>query len=451
MKKTIDIPFLTLFNTLTDKQEKFSAQGSSVSLYACGITPYDYAHLGHGRCYVTFDVIYRLLKFLGYTVVYCRNFTDIDDKLIRRADKEYNDPEQYLRIAQRFIETFLEDMKALGCLSPDFEPRVTLHIPEIIAFIEGLVTLEKAYVTPLGDVYYSIESFPDYGKLSKRTPDELKVGARISVRGDKRNPADFALWKAADEAPGWDSPWGFGRPGWHIECSAMSKAYLGDNIDIHAGGMDLIFPHHENEIAQSEGLHDKQFARYWVHNAFVRLNEEKMSKSLGNFFTLRDIFEHYDPMVIRYYYVTHHYRNPLDFKEDDLRGAVKSYQRLCRFFARIPTASLEELHKNVSPLVESLIAALCDDINGAKFFGILFDNLSQEGLNEASLVKGVLVHLLGLTMEPSTKDEVVITPEIECLLTEREEARKDKDWKKADEIREKLRLLGVEFQDKKLG
>ncbi|MBA2307444.1 cysteine--tRNA ligase [Candidatus Dependentiae bacterium] len=450
MKKTINVPFLMLFNTLTNQQEKFSVPRNSVSLYACGITPYDYAHLGHGRCYVTFDVLYRLLNFLGYTVTYCRNFTDIDDKLIRRAEKEYNDPEQYILVAQRFIESFHEDMKALGCLTPDFEPRVTTHIPHIITFIEGLVAAGKAYVTPLGDVYYSIESFSDYGKLSKRTPDELKAGARISVRGDKRNPADFALWKASDNPPGWESPWGFGRPGWHIECSAMSKEYLGETLDIHAGGMDLIFPHHENEIAQSEGLHTKPFARYWVHNAFVRLNEEKMSKSLGNFFTLRDVYEKYSPMVIRYYYVTHHYRNPLDFKDEDLQGAVKSYQRLCRLFEKIIPASVEELRTTTSPLVESLIAALCDDLNGAKFFGILFDHVTNQGLNEESLVKGILVHVLGLTMEPYAKSEVVITPQIERLLEEREEARKAKEWKRADEIRDELRLLGVELQDKKL-
>lgn len=227
------------------------------------------------------------------------------------------------------------------------------------------------------------------------------------------------------------------------------EEYLGETLDIHAGGMDLIFPHHENEIAQSEGLYGKQFARYWVHNAFVRLNEEKMSKSLGNFFTLRDVYKQYSPMVIRYYYITHHYRNPLDFKDEDLRGAVKSYQRLCRFFERTIPASIEELSTTESPLIKELIAALCNDLNGAKCFGILFDHLTEEGLNEASLVKGILVHLLGLTMEPSAKSEVIITPTIERLLAEREEARKAKDWKRADELREELRLLGVEFHDKK--
>lgn len=449
MQNKVHTSFFKLFNTLTNQEETFLVQGKNVSFYACGITPYDYAHLGHGRCYVTFDILYRLLTFLGYKVTYCRNFTDIDDKLIRRADQELNDPEQYLIIANRFIKTFHEDMKALGCLPPDFEPRVTTHIPHIIAFIEGLIAEGKAYVTPLGDVYYSIESFPSYGKLSKRTHEELKMGARISVREDKRDPADFALWKSADKAPGWESPWGFGRPGWHIECSAMAKEYLGETLDIHAGGMDLIFPHHENEIAQSEGLHNKQFARYWVHNAFVRLNEEKMSKSLGNFFTLRDVFAHYDPMVVRYYYAIHHYRNPLDFKDEDVRSAAKSYQRLCRFFEHTQPASVEEIHANSSQLVNELLNALCDDLNGAKFFGILFEHLTEEGLNERGLVKGLLVHILGLTMEPLAKQEIVITPEIEALLKEREDARKAKDWKRSDEIRDALRLMGVELQDKK--
>ncbi len=438
-----------LFNTLTNQRERFFVQDRSVSMYVCGITPYDYAHLGHGRCYVTFDLLYRLLGFLGYKVAYCRNFTDIDDKLLRRAEKEYNDPQEYGRVAQRFIESYHEDMNALGCLKPDFEPRVTLFIPQIINFVEDLVKAGKAYVTPLGDVYYSIESFPEYGKLSKRTPDELKAGARISIRGDKQNPADFALWKSVDSLPGWESPWGLGRPGWHIECSAMAKDYLGETLDIHAGGMDLIFPHHENEIAQSEGLHNKPFARYWLHNAFVRLNQEKMSKSLGNFFTLRDVFQRYSPMVIRYYYLIHHYRNPLDFTDEDLQSAAKSYQRLCLFFECIAPAPLHELTTTESPLLLSLVAALCDDLNGAKFFGILFDHLKDQGLNEASLIKSLLVNILGLTMEPLAKQEVVITPEIERLLLEREAARKARDWKQADEIRDTLRGLGVELCDKK--
>lgn len=450
MQKSVHFPALTLYNTLTAFKEPFVVQNNKVTMYVCGITPYDYAHLGHGRCYVTFDVLYRLLTFLGYTVTYGRNFTDIDDKLIARAEKEFNDPTQYLLLADRFIASFHEDMKTLACLPPDYEPRVTTHIEPIIKFVEGLVAAGKAYVTPLGDVYFSIRSFPSYGKLSKRSLEDLQAGARVSVRADKQDPLDFALWKSADAAPGWESPWGFGRPGWHIECSAMSAEYLGETLDIHAGGMDLIFPHHENEIAQSEGLHDKPFVRYWLHNAFVRINEEKMSKSLGNYITLRDVCKKFHPMVIRYYYLIHHYRSPLDFNAESIESASKAYQRLCNAFEDIPPASSAELHQSDSPLLHSLMTALCDDLTVAKFLGILFDALKELGPNELSLVKGLLINVLGLSMVPLPKEEVVITPAIQKLLEEREKAREAKDWNRADELRDELRLLGIEVQDTKL-
>ncbi len=441
---------LLLYNTLADRQEPFVARGPQVSLYVCGVTPYDYAHLGHGRCYVTFDVLYRLLKFLGYKVTYCRNFTDIDDKLINRAEKEYNDPTDYLMLANKFIESFHEDMRQLGCLSPDFEPRVTTHIGPIITFVADLIAAQKAYATILGDVYFSIKSFPSYGKLSKRSLEDLKAGARVSVREDKQDPLDFALWKSSDTAPSWESPWGPGRPGWHIECSAMAKEYLGETIDIHAGGMDLIFPHHENEIAQSEGLHNKPFARYWMHNAFVRINQEKMSKSLGNFLTLRDVCNRFHPQVVRYYYVQHQYRSPLDFTAEDLQAASKSYERLIAAFDHVPAASIDELKASEDPLITALITALCDDLTIAKCFGLIFEHLKTMGANQASLVKGFLVHLLGLDMKPLPHENVVITPEILALLEEREQARLAKNWARADEIRTLLHELGVDVQDKKL-
>ncbi len=450
MKKPSSLPMLTLYNTLTDRAETFKTYDDKVSLYVCGVTPYDYAHLGHGRVYVTFDTLYRLLKFLGYSVSYCRNFTDVDDKLINRADKELNDSTQYILLANRFIESFHEDMKALNCVSPEFEPRVTTHIGPIIKFIEGLVASGKAYVTILGDVYFSIAQFPEYGKLSKRDIADLKAGARVSVREDKQDPLDFALWKYTQKEPGWQSPWGFGRPGWHIECSAMSKEYFGETIDIHAGGMDLIFPHHENEIAQSEGLHNKPFARYWMHNAFVRINAEKMSKSLGNFLTLKEVCTRYNPMVVRYYYLQHHYRSPLDFTHDDLTSASKSYQRLCIFFDPIKQASIEEIHASDSALIASCIAALCDDLTVAKFFGLLFEHLNTMGPNEAALIKGLLTSVLGLSMVPLVKEEVVITPEIQELLDAREAARKAKDWALADALRDRLREFGIEVKDTKL-
>jgi cysteinyl-tRNA synthetase len=343
MEKTRHI---LLYNTL-GRQLEFFKPAHEVKMYVCGITPYDYAHLGHGRCYVTFDLLYRVLRFLGHSVTYCRNFTDIDDKLINRADKELNDPTQYLVIANTYIESFHNDMKMLNCISPTYEPRVTTHIVPIIEFIQGLIAEEKAYVTILGDVYFRISSFKEYGKLSQRSIADLKAGARVAVREDKEDPLDFALWKFSDEPPGWESPWGFGRPGWHIECSAMAQQYLGTTIDIHGGGMDLIFPHHENEIAQSEGLSGKPFSRFWVHNAFVRVNEEKMSKSLGNFLTLRDAYTKFHPMVLRYYYLIHHYRNPLDFSAEDIESAAISYRRLCSLLESIDTAPEQALHSDI--------------------------------------------------------------------------------------------------------
>lgn len=449
MKKPSFFSTVHIHNTLTDRLEPFETKGLEVTMYVCGVTPYDSAHLGHGRCYVTFDMLYRLLTFLGYKVTYCRNFTDVDDKLINRADKELNDPTQFLMIANKYIESFHIDMKALGCKSPAYEPRVTTHIGQIIQFIEGLIAAGKAYSTIVGDVYFSISQFPEYGKLSKRDTADLRIGARVSVREDKLDPLDFALWKATEARPYWDSPWGTGRPGWHIECSAMAKEYFGETIDIHAGGMDLIFPHHENEIAQSEGLHNKTFARFWLHNAFVQINAEKMSKSLGNFLTLKEVCERYNPMVVRYYYLQHHYRSPLDFSHDDLVSASKSYQRLCLFFEPIEKVRREEMLTSESALISDLIKALCADLTVAKFLGIIFEKLKELGPNEAGMVKTLLMDVLGLDLVPLEKEKVVITPEIQKIIDEREQARIDKNWAKADALREQLRNLGIEIQDKK--
>ena len=439
---------VTVYNTLGRRQEVLK-DSEKLLLYVCGVTPYDHAHLGHGRCYVTFDLLYRLLTFLGYNVIYTRNFTDVDDKLINRADKELNDPAQFLILANKYIESFHQDMKALGCKSPDFEPRVTQMIPQIISFVEGLIAQGKAYATIVGDVYYDISSFPEYGKLSQRSLDDLQAGARVAVRSDKRDPLDFALWKSTDEQPGWDSPWGLGRPGWHIECSTMAREYLGDTIDIHGGGMDLIFPHHENEIAQSEGLTSKPFARHWMHNAFVRVNQEKMSKSLGNFLTLKDAYTTFNPMLLRYYYLIHHYRNPLDFSPEDIIATGKSYQKLCLAFEGIKPASQKEILSSGDVLVKELLEALCDDLNVAKFMGIVFDKLKAMGPNEKALIKGIFSEVLGLDLVPEEKAEVVITAEIQELLDQREQARNDRDWAKSDELRDALKGLGFDVQDKK--
>ncbi len=440
-------------NTLSKKKELFTPlKPKKVSLYVCGITPYDYAHLGHGRVYVTFDVLYRLLRFLGYEVTYVRNFTDIDDKLLTKAQKEFGDQLAYTKVADTYIASFHNDMEQLNCLPPTVEPRVTDHIKEIIAFIRGLIAAGKAYVAN-GDVYFSISSFAQYGKLSRQKLEDLRAGARVEVNDIKKDPLDFALWKGEPEGQFWESPWGWGRPGWHIECSALATRYLGKQIDIHAGGQDLIFPHHENEIAQSEGLNGVQFAQYWMHNAFVRVNQEKMSKSLGNFFTLRDIFVHADPMAIRYYILAHHYRAPLDFTLSDLSATQKSYQRLARVFDEVVCEKeLSPQDIRDSSIVRMMLEFLCDDLNTPGMFGVLFDHLDELRKYPEKLcpVKLFLQQVLGLTLKPLPEKEVSMTPEIEKLQREREEARATKDWARADAIRDKLLALGVEVRDPKI-
>ncbi len=448
---------LQFTNTLTGRKEPFNnnentGSKSTVTLYVCGITPYDYAHIGHGRCYVTFDVLYRLLKALNYQVTYCRNYTDIDDKLLQRAQRELSSKYNYCTIAEKFIKAYQEDMAALNCLTPTYEPRVTEHMSQIISFIKGLVDRGSAYVVN-GNVYFNIESFKDYGKLSKRSLDDLKVGARVSVRDDKKNPLDFALWKKEEDETFWKSPWGWGRPGWHIECSALAKEYLGLTLDIHGGGMDLIFPHHENEIAQSESLTCEPLARVWMHNAFVRINKEKMSKSLGNFFTLREVFEQFDPMVVRYYILQHNYRIPLDFSFEDLEQAQKSYQKLARFFHNCLAQEYFDLesYKHFS-IVNELVDTLSDDLNGARVFGIIFENLKYLENNhpEACAVKSFIENVLGIKLILVEEKQVTITPEIQKLIDEREQARKEKNWARADEIRDQLTHLGVKIQDLKI-
>ncbi|MCA9770233.1 cysteine--tRNA ligase [Candidatus Dependentiae bacterium] len=443
---------MKITNTVTGKREIFKAQRpQKVTLYVCGVTPYDAAHIGHGRCYTAFDLLYRLLLFLDFEVVYCRNFTDIDDKLLNRAHKELGDRLQYKKIADRFIKQYHEDMKALNCLSPKYEPRVTDHIPEIISFISGLIEAGHAYESD-GDVYFDITSFSTYGKLSKHKLEDIFAGARVQINEKKKNVLDFALWKSEPEGECWQGPWGYGRPGWHIECSALAAKYLGKTIDIHAGGLDLVFPHHENEIAQSEALHKKTFANYWMHNGLVRVNEEKMSKSLGNFFTLQDVFKQFDPIVVRYYLLQHHYRGPMDFSFDDIKGFEKSYRRLVRVFEQCDVfmqIKKEELQQII--LIQSMLACLKDDLNTSGMFGILFENLDKIQQDKKTLcaIKQFLQHVLGLTLEPLPEKMIKLTPEIEALIEERKKTRAEKNWARADEIRDKLRELGVDVQDKK--
>lgn len=444
---------LQLTNTLSGKVELFKPINSpKVLMYVCGITPYDYAHVGHGRVYVTFDMLFRLLSYLGYEVTYCRNFTDIDDKLMARAQKDYGDEFRFKEIADFYINAYQEDMKALDCTAPTYQPCVTDNIDAIIAFIKELVNVGKAYVVD-GDVYFSIKTFPSYGKLSKRNIDDLLAGARVSVNEKKQDPLDFALWKSEPEGAYWKSPWGWGRPGWHIECSALARLYLGDTIDIHGGGMDLTFPHHENEIAQTEGLTGLPFSRFWVHNAFVRINQEKMSKSLGNFFTLKDIFKEYDPMVVRFLYLQHQYRNPLDFSLDELVSARKTYQRLCHMFEGSPVAPQAQVKElPLDSIPQRMLDFLLHDLNTPGMFGVIFENAKviQENPHLKAQVKMILKEILGLELQPLEEKTVTITPEIEALLAAREDARAKKDWAQSDALRDQLKALGVEVQDKKV-
>lgn len=452
MKERVIMPSLFLTNSLTRKKEQFiPLREKNISLYVCGITPYDYAHVGHGRCYVTFDILFRLFATLDNYVTYVRNFTDIDDKLLEKAQLEFGNELYFDVVAKRFEMAFHQDMEALNCLSPVQEPTVTENIESIITFIEGLLKEDVAYQLD-SDVYFDISKFPTYGKLSGRSQEELLSGARIAIDERKRNPNDFALWKGNDQGKFWQSPWGFGRPGWHIECSTFVKEYLGATIDIHGGGMDLIFPHHENEIAQSESLVHKPLARYWVHNAFVTINKEKMSKSLKNFFTLRDIFKKYDPMVLRFYFLQHHYRSPIDFSFEALDAAKKAYTKLVSHFSTVKTENKGRFHmEHGDALLTPIYEALCDDLNTPKALGLIFDYLPQ--LQTLGTTNALVAHLLqavlGLTLDPLPEEIVEITPEIQNLLSQREEARAEKNWKLADELRDKLRELGFEVHDNK--
>jgi cysteinyl-tRNA synthetase len=443
---------LKITNTVTGKKELFeSLVPNKVSMYVCGVTPYDRAHIGHGRCYVAFDLLYRFLRFIGYDVVYVRNFTDIDDKLLVRAEKEFGDKFRYTDIARVCIKSYHADMAALNCVDPDVEPHVTEHIPLIIAFIEQLIQTGHAYASE-GDVYFDVRSFPAYGKLSHQNINELLVGARVDVNEKKRDPLDFALWKGEAEGEFWESPWGYGRPGWHIECSSLASRYLGQQIDIHGGGLDLIFPHHENEIAQSEGLYDKFFARYWVHNGLVNMGKEKMSKSLGNIFKLEDAFKQIDPMILRFYFLSHYYRAPLEFSLESLHASHKGYQRLINAFGlSIDHAELDYSAIKTMPLIAPMLEFLLDDLNTPGMFGFLFEHIRQLESDpvQAAAVALILQKVLGLTLEPLPEKLVEITPEIQQLIDAREEARVTKNWKRADEIRDQLQLLGVGVQDKK--
>ncbi|MBD3231526.1 cysteine--tRNA ligase, partial [Candidatus Dependentiae bacterium] len=439
-------------NTLSRKKEVFKPlKNKTVKLYVCGVTPYDYSHIGHGRCYVNFDVLFRFLQLMGYKVKYTRNLTDIDDKILNKAKEEYGDQTKYEEIAKKFTKFFHQDMQALNCLPPTYEPTVTQNIPEIIQFIEKLIEKKHAYVID-NDVYFDVLSFPEYGKLSGKKLEGLKTGARVEINSRKKHPADFVLWKGNKDNLFWKSPWGYGRPGWHIECSVLASKYLGSSIDIHGGGIDLIFPHHENEIAQSESLYNQKFVNTWIHNAFVNINKEKMSKSLGNFFTLKTIFETINPMVLRFFFLQHHYKTPIEFNLKDTKAAQVAYKKL--IMALDPNEKINHefslLEYRKYPIIEQMIHSLCDDLNTPKVLGEVFGNLNEirKNLQLRKMIKAFLKQALGLTCE-SIEEKREITPKIEELIKKREQARKEKNWQVADEIRDKLKQLGYEIKDAK--
>ena len=460
---------IKVFNTLTEKKEEFvPLEGKTVRMYVCGPTVYDHAHIGHARSAVVFDVIRRWLEYRGYKVIYVRNYTDIDDKIIKRS-REEGIP--WYEVAQKYIDSYEEDMRALNVKEPTYKPRVTEHIPEIIKVVKGLIEKGYAYEAN-GDVYFSVEKFPGYGKLSKRKLEELIAGARIEPGEGKRNPLDFALWKKSKESePGWESPWGIGRPGWHIECSVMSMKYLGETIDIHGGGLDLIFPHHENEIAQSESYTGKPFVRYWIHNGFVMVNKEKMSKSLGNFFTVKEILEKFSPDVLRLFLLSTHYRSPIDFSTERLEEAERSLKRLINFIdSREVISSLPEKGEegeviDVESYRKEFEEAMDDDFNTAKALGVLFelvkeanqlkDRYLREGkipkATKTSLIEAVefvenMLKLLGLKLERE-KEEGIEDELIKLLVEVRGELRKRKIFDLADMIRDRLKELGITLED----
>jgi cysteinyl-tRNA synthetase len=459
---------IQIYNTLSrSKQPLIPLQDGKINMYVCGMTVYDFCHLGHARVLVAFDVITRYLRAKGFDVNYVRNITDIDDKILRRAD-ENNEP--FEALTERFIQAMHEDAARLDIMPPDQEPRATAHIADILAMIARLIEKGFAYKASNGDVYYRVTSFTNYGKLSGKNPDELLSGARVAVDEAKDDPRDFALWKAVKNASvSWPSPWGKGRPGWHIECSAMATCCLGDTFDIHGGGPDLVFPHHENEIAQSEAATGKTYAQTWMHAGAVRVDDEKMSKSLGNFFTIREILDRYHPEVVRYFLISSHYRSAINYSEGNL---VIAKQNLERFYhalkglevpAAMPYAALD---KN-DDYVQRFDAAMADDFNAPVALAVLYDlvrelNSEKEVANHdrvacLALMLKSLAGILGIlqlsadTFLQSGSVDKVAAEDIEALMAERVQAKKDRQFGRADEIRNALKAQGVILEDSREG
>ena len=464
---------LRIFNTLTRRKEDFvPLVPGEARMYVCGVTVYDLCHIGHARSAMVFDVMRRYLRFRNYKVTFIKNYTDVDDRIIRRANEE---GVPATTISERYIAEYQKDMASIGVDPADVEPKATEHIPQMIALIERLIARGVAYVLE-GDVYFEVRRFPAYGKLSGKNLDELEAGARVDVDERKRDPLDFALWKAAKPGePSWPSPWGPGRPGWHIECSAMAMQYLGESFDFHGGGEDLIFPHHENEIAQAEGATGKPFVRCWSHNGFVNLNSEKMSKSLGNTLWIRDMVRRHDPEALRLYFLGTHYRHPLDYADERivesakalgrLRALVEEAERIARLGPQPPGTGDAALLDQVDAHVARFIAVMDDDFNTPQALAVLFDLLRalhaarEQGAGAGAFVAGVgklveLARVLGL-LEQAPRPQAAIDPQlkarVESLIYLREQARKQRDFAEADRLRNELATLNVTLKDSRDG
>ena len=448
---------LKIYNSITRQKQEFKPiNPGKIGMYVCGVTIYDLCHIGHGRTFVSFDMIVRYLRYAGYEVNFQRNITDVDDKIIKRANENNESCEA---LTERLIGEMHQDFDALNMLRPDFEPRATLHIAEIIDMVELLLARGHAYVASDGDVLFSVASYPDYGRLSGQNLDQLQAGARVEVDETKQNPMDFVLWKMSKPGePTWESPWGPGRPGWHIECSAMNSKHLGLHFDIHGGGSDLQFPHHENEIAQSCCAHDTPYVNYWMHTGMVMVDREKMSKSLGNFFTIRDVLGHYDAETVRYFLLSGHYRSQLNYSEDNLKQARSALERL---YTAIKDVDLTVAAAPAEEFVAKFNAAMDDDFNTPEAYSVLFDmvreinRLKLADMAQASALAVTLKQLadvLGLLSQTpeaffqggGSDDEVA---EIEALIVERNRARSEKDWAAADVARNRLDILGVVLED----
>lgn len=458
---------LKVFNTLTRQKEAFKPiTPGEVKLYVCGVTIYDYCHIGHARTYVAFDVVVRYLRERGYNVKYVRNITDVDDKIIRRA-AENN--EAIADVTERFTQAMHDDFDALNLLRPDVEPTVTGHMGDIIAMIETLIANGNAYIAKDGDVLFDVSTFDNYGKLSRQNLEQLQAGARVEVTDNKQDPLDFVLWKQAKAGePSWPSPWGDGRPGWHIECSAMNKRHLGENFDIHGGGSDLIFPHHENEVAQSCCANHNDYVNYWMHSGMVQVDEVKMSKSLGNFFTIRDVLAQYDAETVRYFLLSSHYRSQLNYSKENLDQARAGLERLYTALRDAPMGddNSERNTAQTESFVTRFNAAMDDDFNVPEAMSVLFELAREVNRavaaepEKAAAFAAELKHLgsvLGFLQQAPEQylqggagdDEEVA--KIEALITERNDARTAKDWARADAARDALKAMNIELEDSATG